>query len=546
MFHLFVTPWIPVRMNEGSRKWITVGDLSHPDIVCFDAARADFNAALMQFAIGLLQTCTPVETAAAWRKLLATPPDAATLSEWFAPVAEAFKLDGDGPRFMQDLALEADSPVLNPIAALLIESPGENALRNNSDHFVKRGRIEALCPTCAATALLTLQINAPSGGVGYRTGLRGGGPLTTLLVQQTPRSLWHDLWLNVLERPVHLSHCGNAERSGVQFRFPWMGAIGTLQTGENLSPLEVHPDHVFWATPRRIRLDFSNTRSGSCDVCERASENLIHQFFAKNYGLNYKGGWRHPLSPYYEVKNEWLPLHPQPGGIGYQHWLAWVLGVSDPKSRQSPARVVSWALESRRRHLGGPLRLWAFGYDMDNMKPRCWYESKLPLYRLGDSPDATKLETVAAMVATWLNGARQAALYLRNAVKDAWFARDARGSFNAVDDEFWHRTESAFYFQLRQCIDLLAADDEADPDTLQSRRAWHSMLRRTALDLFEHSFVGSGPIERQNPQRIAVAYRQLRANLGGKKIHEILRLPRAEQPSSAISEAAPPLAQTEV
>jgi hypothetical protein len=32
--------------------------------------------------------------------------------------------------------------------------------------------------------LFSLQLNAPSGGKGYRTGLRGGGPLTTLIELQ--------------------------------------------------------------------------------------------------------------------------------------------------------------------------------------------------------------------------------------------------------------------------------------------------------------------------------------------------------------------------
>src|SRR5690606_39018400 len=138
-----------------------------------------------------------------------------------------------------------------------------------------------------------------------------------------------------------------------------------------------------------------------------------------------------------------------------------------------PARVVSHALESRRRQLGGTLRLWAFGYDMDNMKARCWYESSLPLYGLGECPDRVALDTVATTVATWLAGAQQATYSLRSAVKDAWFGGDARGDFSAIDAEFWHRTEAPFYRQLRQCIDTVRQDGLAEPDTLEARQAWH-------------------------------------------------------------------------
>ncbi|HNH62040.1 MAG TPA: type I-E CRISPR-associated protein Cse1/CasA [Thauera aminoaromatica] len=529
--NLIEDQWMPVRRKDGSRDWIAPDRLSNPDIVVFDADRADFNGALMQFAIGLLQTTAAVESSTTWRQHLASPPDAQTLRDWFAPVAEAFNLDGDGPRFMQDAALATETSALNPVSALLIESPGENALRNNSDHFIKRGRLDALCPACAATALFTLQTNAPAGGVGYRTGLRGGGPVTTLLLHQSPTSLWQDVWLNVVERPRHLERCGDSGRSGAWFRFPWLTDVASLQPGGELAPAQVHPDHIFWATPRRIRLDLNNVGEGSCGLCGRTSDKLIRHFAAKNYGLNYKGPWDHPLSPYYKDKTSglWSARHPSPGGATYRHWLAWVLGQIDAKNMERPARVVTYALESRLRQLGGALRLWAFGYDMDNMKARCWYESSLPLYGLGECESKAALQAVSATVTTWLAGAQQAVFFLRSAVKDAWFGGDARGDFSAIDAEFWQRTEAAFYGQLRQCIETLRSDEHADPDSLESRQAWHHTLRTTALALFDNTFVGAGPIERQKPRRVAQAHRQLMNNLNGKKMREVLRLPAAEK-----------------
>ena len=196
---------------------------------------------------------------------------------------------------------------------------------------------------------------------------------------------------------------------------------------------------------------------------------------------------------------------------------------------ERPARVVTYALESRLRQLGGALRLWAFGYDMDNMKARCWYESSLPLYGLGECESKAALQAVSATVTTWLAGAQQAVFFLRSAVKDAWFGGDARGDFSAIDAEFWQRTEAAFYGQLRQCIETLRSDEHADPDSLESRQAWNHTLRTTALALFDNTFVGAGPIERQKPRRVAQAHRQLMNNLNGKKMREVLRLPAAEK-----------------
>jgi len=523
--NLLHTAWMPVRDREGQRHWIRPDQLADAAWRAFDADRPDFNGALAQFAIGLLQTTTPVDNPVAWRRLSTAPPQACELQQWFAPVAHAFDLDGDATRFMQDIDLGSDGVAVNDIDALLIESPGEQALKNNTDHFVKRTQVRAMCPACAALALFTLQLNAPAGGAGHRTGLRGGGPLTTLVLGADDAGLWQQLWLNVRPQPDFRSNGGDPAQDAPQRPFPWLGHLGALQVptpSGALAQSQTHPAHVFWAMPRRIRLDIGDRAGGTCDLCTRTAEVLIRRYATKNYGLNYKGAWNHPLSPYYETKEGWLPLHPQPDGLGYRHWLAWVLGVSSERRTTRAAAVVQRALELDRRTLGGPLRLWAFGYDMDNMKARCWYESTLPIYDLaGCSTDAR--QGVQAEVARWLAGADLASRYLRDAVKDAWFGAEARGDFSHIDAAFWSSTERAFYAELR---DLIAATrDGVERPALASREVWHSALVRTASRLFDVHFVGSGLVDRQNPRRVSQAQRQLRQHLRGSKLRQALGLP---------------------
>jgi CRISPR system Cascade subunit CasA len=89
-------------------------------------------------------------------------PQRLELEEALMPLAAAFEWDAEGARFMQDFDLRASDGEPVGIAALLIESPGENTVKNNSDLFVKRGHVQALCDHCAALALFTLQLNAPS------------------------------------------------------------------------------------------------------------------------------------------------------------------------------------------------------------------------------------------------------------------------------------------------------------------------------------------------------------------------------------------------
>ena len=564
--NLLHDPWMPVRDGEGRRHWIAPDRLSEPAWRAFDANRPDFNGALAQFAIGLLQTTTPVADSIGWRRLLNAPPDADTLRQWFEPVAAAFVLDGDGPRFMQDRYLKLseknlrddDSGGVESIQQLLIDCAGEGEkVKDNTDLFVKRKpSAYGLCECCCATALYTLQANAPGGGRGYLVSIRGGGPLTTLVRSSAAQTLWQDLWLNVMDRGMFDPRSDTGFQRDLQLTFPWLGALRQLQPGgiaalqfegpkggpkpleeerPRLQPSQVTPAHVYWGMPRRIKLDFESSHAGRCDVCGRQAARLISNYITKNYGLNYKGAWNHPLSPYYETKEGWLPLHPQPDGLGYRHWLAWVLGAANDKQSTRVAQVVERALSLDKRTLGGPLRLWAFGYDMDNMKARCWYESTLPIYGLAEcSVDSRR--GVQAEVARWLAGAELAGMYLRGAVKDAWFSADARGDFSHIDATFWSATEAAFYAQLQALID--AARDGVEGPPLPAREAWHAVLTRTTLRLFDDRFVGAGAVERQNPRRIALAHKQLRNSLYGPKLKLALGLPVKTPANKAPRKAA--------
>src|SRR5690606_34950188 len=89
------------------------------------------------------------------------------------------------------------------------------------------------------------------------------------------------------------------------------------------------PVTVYWANPRRIRLQFVD-ENGTCDLCGCDGERLVRHYVTRPHGANYEG-WMHPLSPYYRsnADAEWLPQHPQPGGLGYRHWPALLYGNSE-------------------------------------------------------------------------------------------------------------------------------------------------------------------------------------------------------------------------
>ena len=181
--NLINDPWIPIRRKNGAKALIAPWQLTETDnpVITLNAPRPDFNGALMQFLIGLLQTAATPASHDQWLDWLEEPPTPDVLKAQFEPYADAFALQGEKGSFMQDFE-PLEGAGFNGIAELLIDSPGGNTVKENKDHFIKRGRVEQVCPCCAATALFSLQTNAPSGGQGHRTSLRGGGPLTTLVV----------------------------------------------------------------------------------------------------------------------------------------------------------------------------------------------------------------------------------------------------------------------------------------------------------------------------------------------------------------------------
>jgi CRISPR system Cascade subunit CasA len=106
VFNLINEQWIPVRRLEGTREfiapWQVTDNIGSDPIVALDANRPDFNGALIQFLIGLVQTTMAPKKDRNWRNGFNNPPEADELKTAFATVSHAFNLDGDRPRFMQD------------------------------------------------------------------------------------------------------------------------------------------------------------------------------------------------------------------------------------------------------------------------------------------------------------------------------------------------------------------------------------------------------------------------------------------------------------
>ncbi|KFI28339.1 CRISPR-associated protein Cse1 [Haematobacter massiliensis] len=425
--NLISDPWIPVIDMSGARRIIAPWQMADAMILRPDWPRADLNIACIELLIGLVALADPPAHAEDWEDR--QTPDPARLRERLAPFAPAFDLLGEGPRFMQELGgLIGDARAAD---LLFVDSGGEGGTL-----MVREGRYPGLDLPTAAMALYTMQTQAPSGGRGNLTSLRGGGPMTVLV--DPGGGLWPLVWANVPDgtpaRPEDL---------------PWMRRTVTSEGGVAHFPHQGHPATVFFGMPRRLWLV--------------AEEDRVTGVIQRPNGTRYTG-WTHPLTPYYRQKagDDPLPVRPRAGVFGYRHWLGVAVRSMDGL-RELPATVKTWENE---RSGGRSARLIVAGWAMDNMKAVDYLHARPPLVHLEGEGERR------------LNGMVAAAEYLAVALRGALAPVLAEGEAReAVREEFYIRTQTAFEARM--------AELPTDPADGVARR-WLADMRRQGMALFEH------------------------------------------------------------
>ncbi len=402
-----------------------------------DWPRPDLNIACLELLIGRVFLAAPPRDAEDGQDREA--PDPERLRVRLAPLAPAFALMGEGPRFMQDSdAFEAGVSDPNAPEMLFIDSAGDQTIRHSADLLVRRDRYPALDPAMAAMALFTLQAHAPSGGKGNRTSMRGGGPMVTLV--DMGGGLWPLVWANV---PYDAPAAPDV--------LPWMRLTCTSEKGQQVFPPEAHPAEAFFGMPRRLRL-----------VGQRG---LITGVVQRPYGANYADR-THPLTPYYRQRPgaELLPVHPRPGLFGYHTWLGIVLPHRSADDTARRAEVVELWRESGA---GRRADLVVAGWAMDKMKPRDFIFSRAPLLDLSND--------LAELIVGFVEAAGSIARALRESLARVLVEGEGRA---AARDDFFLRTQGTFEARVAQ---LTAVDGDVEAVA----RAWLADLRAAALAIFD-------------------------------------------------------------
>ena len=578
---LIYEKWIPVRLADGTPDKIAPYEITREienekrRIVAVASPRPDFDGALTQFLIGLLQTaCTP-ETEGKWWDWRESPPPPERLKEQFEPYKDAFYLFGDGKSwFMQENLASTKNAKLHPVSYLLIGAATDNALKTNTDHFQKRPKgEEAMCSSCAAAALYTLQTFAPSGGGGGDgkfTSLRGGGPLTTIILG---KNLWETVWLNVLVK-------GDFDKKPCNEKtFPWLKLghfLSEKAPVKSIHSSEMNSVHVYWGMPRRIQLQFSEVNTPClCSVCGDLVSVQCRQYHDLSGGLTYQDGkgskkgpsWispLHPLSPYnIGEDNKPSAVHPQSGGIGYRHWLSYIENTAAGNFKRMPAKVI----EQFRTIVREDGRMWAFGFDIASgqNKARCWYDSTMPILYIPSEQTSLLMGHATNMVnsSRYVSGLILSSIFkatmMEPVSKDGWqviwnWPKDLLCHLKTSDQEktesvkakisvsgeelesrieknllskpisirnqFWSETEKGYFTALHQIREALLSGAGED-DTLVK---WLKLLQETAHHIFD-IYSQDGDFDAVSPRSVALARNELTFGLNGNFLRKKLGLP---------------------
>jgi len=263
--NLITDRWIPVIRQNGLPDTIVpwqIVDADNP-VIEINAPRPDFQGALYQLLIGLLQTCFSPEDEEQWLDYWQEMPEPEALQADFEKVAFAFELDSPGgASFMQEhpdtvTHVEAfDNADWLPIEDLIGGALSDNTRKGNKDLFVKSGQIELISPYWAALALFNMQITGVLAWGQHRLGLRGNAPLTTLIMpdEKQQSTLWQKLWLNIIHQEDIDLMPGDINKNEFPNIFPWLAKTRISPNKEPTSPSDAHPLQHYWPMPRRIKL----------------------------------------------------------------------------------------------------------------------------------------------------------------------------------------------------------------------------------------------------------------------------------------------------
>jgi CRISPR system Cascade subunit CasA len=281
--NLLKDPWIPVRANGGTGVFRL---LAYQQLLCepnnwqVSLPRDDLELACVQLLVCMTQVMFLPEENRTWQKRLKNPLSADEFAAGIKPCHDWFDLDHPTQPFMQSRGVKAAENT--PIQKLLIGLPEGN----NHAFFNEVGEVRNLSGTLAAITLFNQASNCPSFGGGFKGGLRGGAPITTLVYGNNLREM---VWLNVLTR----SHIAKRQIAIPGFEYDQPTWVKPILRGSTIPWNEIGLMRGLFWQPAQIELVKSKIVA-PCDVLSSEPAPVYTDFRCEKFNFTIEGVWPHP------------------------------------------------------------------------------------------------------------------------------------------------------------------------------------------------------------------------------------------------------------
>jgi len=282
--NLLYDPWIPVCSDGGTGKF---HQITYKELLCLEGnwqislPRDDLEMACLQLLVSLTQILFLPTDDPSLRNRIKSPLSSEEFAEGIAHGEDWFDLTHPKYPFMQVRGVASEEE--KPIQKLLLGLPEGN----NHNFFNETGEVVRLGAASTAIALFNQASNSPSFGGGFKLGLRGSAPVTTLVVGDNLRqTVWRNVitFSRVQERLPHYQPGRSNDRPTWVDPIPEDGKINETAIGLMRG--------LFWQ-PLHLELLPPEPHS-HCDLLDLPCDTAFTGFRWLKFKYAVNGVWPHP------------------------------------------------------------------------------------------------------------------------------------------------------------------------------------------------------------------------------------------------------------
>jgi CRISPR system Cascade subunit CasA len=420
--------------------------------------------ASLQLLICLVQVIWLPEDGGALRQRAARPMDAEAFAGGVQRWEDMFCLDHPDAPFLQVKGVVAKD--VTGMDKLLAGLTGAT----NCAFVNEPGQGATLCGGCAAIALFNQANNAPSFGGGFKSGLRGGSPVTTLIQGYDLRTT---VWLNVLTGTT-LNQLLPSWRELISQPPTWQAPI---KAGETIPAARIGLLRGLFWQPDHIEL-CPALSDGQCSGCGLYSTVRYDGFFKAKFNFKVEGVWPHPHSPRLmqvkkgEVEEKFLAFT-----TSAPSWtqISRMLVAQVANKSQQGQRTAAVIEQLRELWPGGDLRLIVGGYR-NNQASVLERRHEVLAFNQGWERHVDVIQQVVALGMAFKSALRKALYVFAEGIKKSEIKGAGVAVHEVAETRFFHSSELLI-------PPLLASLDFDQPQ--QVLQCLQHDLDRLCIELFE-------------------------------------------------------------